>query len=340
MLTHETLEELWQSRPYRSLRQATPAITQDGLALGINCVLCKRSEDGGLAVDGAEGRIMAMLSLAYGHLVPIALLDHVRNASKALTKGEETIANIHLSFAALPPIENSERVLKLLFQAEQLMDDGLDSGELLEGLGLLPEGTAAVDWRAFVKSYHEDQPRDKNGRWTDGTGAATQVADNRPVNTANDAQATDHAKGVTVTRGPDGSTIVSNYQSATAIAGKGEYRGECVSLVRELGNLPPTWEWRAGTAIKGPGDPPLAEGTIIATMDETGRYPQDGTPKHAAVFMGYVSDKKGIGMKIYDQYRIGYNREGIKPPRERTIYFDNAAKKQNNAYSYSVITTK
>lgn len=97
--------------------------------------------------------------------------------------------------------------------------------------------------------------------------------------------------------------------------------------------MPATKDWRAGDAITGYGDPPLQPGTVIATMDENGRYPgPDVEHKHACIFMGYDSWKGQKGMWVYDQY-IG------KPPGRRFIAFNKSKGVSDNAYKYSVVKT-
>ena len=58
-------------------------------------------------------------------------------------------------------MEDDERRLTLLFQVEQLLDDGRDAGELLAG------ATAEQWWRFVKANFDPDEPRDDHGRWTD-----------------------------------------------------------------------------------------------------------------------------------------------------------------------------
>lgn len=147
--------------------------------------------------------------------------------------------------------------------------------------------------------------------------------------------------GATVTHQPGGDWVVSNYERVTAIASDpaGGYYGECVALVKQLTGMPETAKWRAGDAITGYGDPPLQPGTVIATMDKNGRYPQGNAPKHAAVFIQYAELDGKKGMYVYDQYKSKKIKGGVKAPGRRFVAFDNNKETVNNAYSYSVVTT-
>lgn len=147
--------------------------------------------------------------------------------------------------------------------------------------------------------------------------------------------------GVSVTHQPGGDWVVSNYEQVIAIASDpaGGYYGQCVALVKQLTGMPATRDWRAEDAITGYGAPPLQPGTVIATMDENGRYAQGNVPKHAAVFVKYEMRGNQAGMVIYDQYK---NKDGtIKPPGARWIAFTgNKKHPQNDAGAYSVVTAR
>ena len=121
-----------------------------------------------LEIDGQEGRILALLSLAYGKLIHPDVIRHFRNAARALAKGERCLAAIHLCHAGLPRFEGDEKRLKLMFQAEQLLDDGMGAGDLLKGLDMLPTNVSGERWWTFIKAnFNPDEPRDDHGRWTD-----------------------------------------------------------------------------------------------------------------------------------------------------------------------------
>ncbi|MEO5338377.1 MAG: BPSL0067 family protein, partial [Magnetospirillum sp. WYHS-4] len=118
---------------------------------------------------------------------------------------------------------------------------------------------------------------------------------------------------------------------------------ECVALVKkaipEIGN---TAEWRAGTSIKGPGDPPLEKGTAIATFGKDGTY---GTAqgKHAALYLRDEERNGEKGIVVLDQWAernadpaTGQRRRLPKSASERFIPYAGHGG-INDAFSYSVI---
>ena len=98
---------------------------------------------------------------------------------------------------------------------------------------------------------------------------------------------------------------ISNGKSYPALDENGDGKTYCAELLKHpmFFGAAPTWEWRAGRPIVPGMD--IQPGTAIATFDEkTGRYPK-GDAKHAAIFIGFDPDGKGI--LVLDQYMPGKN---------------------------------
>lgn len=82
MISSDPLRRAWESRACCSPIYDTPTMTADGLVLGAGTVLAKGTlDDGyapGLARDGAQERILALLSVAYGRAASPAALGNIR----------------------------------------------------------------------------------------------------------------------------------------------------------------------------------------------------------------------------------------------------------------------
>ena len=74
--------------------------------------------------------------------------------------------------------------------------------------------------------------------------------------------------------------------------GKGNYKGECVSLVKKyVPTLPQTSKWKMGGAVRGKK---VAEGTVIATFLDDKNY-----KGHAAFYISQDVD----GITVVEQYK-------------------------------------
>ncbi|CAA7620412.1 BPSL0067 family protein [Magnetospirillum sp. UT-4] len=108
---------------------------------------------------------------------------------------------------------------------------------------------------------------------------------------------------------------------------------QCVAMVKyavpELQGIRAS-DWKEGEKIKGPGDPPLKEGTALATF-ENGKYQNRATGNHAVVFEKYGEKGGQKGMWVVDQW------DG-RPPNSSFIHFDNpSGGRIRQAGNYSVI---
>ncbi|MGP0059143.1 MAG: hypothetical protein ACLPID_07645 [Beijerinckiaceae bacterium] len=158
-------------RPYRFAIVMTDA----RLVLGADTILARmgvtRSGAKSLAIDADRERLFALLSVAYWCRIPRDIIKNFENAAEQWQRGEKVLAQIHLSFARLPRLENAIDVYRL-YLAGSLLDDGLPPGKMLKELGL--DRTA----RKLVK-FDPNQPRvpagsgRQSGQWTKGEEAAS-----------------------------------------------------------------------------------------------------------------------------------------------------------------------
>jgi hypothetical protein len=105
--------------------------------------------------------------------------------------------------------------------------------------------------------------------------------------------------------------------------GKGNYKGECVSLVKKYVNPQPTSKWKMGVLVRGNNN--IKEGTVIATFFDGKSY-----KGHAAF---YVS-QDGDGIIVVDQY------QGLQKIQKRKIRFKGKADAKdgvNDGDSYYVV---
>src|SRR5688572_12282694 len=73
--------------------------------------------------------------------------------------------------------------------------------------------------------------------------------------------------------------------------------GQCVRFVQICASVPHTSSWKAGAKVRG--DINLPRGTAIATFDANGRYPNNASGNHAAIYDG--QDDGGIW--VWDQWK-------------------------------------
>ncbi|MCK9193886.1 MAG: BPSL0067 family protein [Nevskia sp.] len=105
---------------------------------------------------------------------------------------------------------------------------------------------------------------------------------------------------------------------------------QCVALIKQYTNAPPTAMWKEGKSVKG--NLHLAKGTAIATF-VSGKYPNHGTGNHAAF---YIS-QDAIGVWVIDQWSTS------KTIQSRRLTFKGKGKEgdfvnpSNNGDAFSVI---
>ena len=145
-------------------------LCEKGVVLGNGTVIAGLAdlpdERTGIAVEGSEGRILALLSVARDGLAPPRAIRQFTSASQALARGETSLAAIMLCHIGQPRLLHPD-LAKALSLAANAIDKGVLPYDLLKGRGLLPADMGYGAWEKFAK-YSEDQPREANGRWGSG----------------------------------------------------------------------------------------------------------------------------------------------------------------------------
>lgn len=74
--------------------------------------------------------------------------------------------------------------------------------------------------------------------------------------------------------------------------------GHCVRFLQVAAGVPHTSQWRSGALVRG-ADPPVPQGTCIATFHTDGSYENDVAGKsHAAILIASQTD----GLLVWDQW--------------------------------------
>ena len=108
--------------------------------------------------------------MAFACAISSQILDVLGKAGALWKDGERFRAQMHLSYARLPPL--TEEQAFALCAADELLKEGMTPRALMKGLGLDP---AALDG---LEKYNPDQPRvpagsgRASGRWGSGGGAS------------------------------------------------------------------------------------------------------------------------------------------------------------------------
>jgi|OpeIllAssembly_1097287.scaffolds.fasta_scaffold128219_2 hypothetical protein len=117
----------------------------------------------------------------------------------------------------------------------------------------------------------------------------------------------------------DGSTKFANE--------KGNF--ECVALVQQTAKAPHTSTWVQGKRVMDCAPGEIALGTVIATFDETGKYPL--TQRHAAIYENHDA----TGINVVDQW----NSQAMA--KRRKIRLKNLpARDINDAKWYYIVQTE
>ncbi|MGH6837159.1 MAG: hypothetical protein ACREC9_16875 [Methylocella sp.] len=172
----QELLQKWDARA-RVLRRRME-ITSEGLTLGAGTVLAGMARDGRdapkVALDN-EPRAMALLATAYKWPVGACVLSKLRRACDLWNEGEKVLAQIHLSYASLPPC-GPDQALRL-FVADELIEAGATPAALMQAQGFDP---APLD--LLKANFNPAQPRwpagsgRESGEWSGGDATITPVA--------------------------------------------------------------------------------------------------------------------------------------------------------------------
>ncbi|WP_432382312.1 BPSL0067 family protein [Duganella sp. P38] len=108
-------------------------------------------------------------------------------------------------------------------------------------------------------------------------------------------------------------------------------RGDCVELVQQFTQVGWTGKWRPWVSVLDAGF--IRTGTVIATFDKNGRYPNKASGNHAAFFVGMGPLDSHTGRPAYilvmDQWKLKRNIH------ERKIYSRGRSKAEGNIYDDS-----
>jgi len=160
-------------------------LTDQGVVLGKGTVIAALDDraDGSTGLVIEEDRIVALLAVASGTVSAAGpVVRQFACASRALAKGDPTLAAIALAQLGQPPLEHSG-FAKALSLAADALGRGTDPVALLKGLGMVAEGehwekamVATHDASYHAKSighFNPTEPRvpehsPGGGQWTNG----------------------------------------------------------------------------------------------------------------------------------------------------------------------------
>jgi hypothetical protein len=161
--TIAALKESWAVKTRRSSFHPFATWTREGPRLGAATLLARKGA-------GEEGRLLALLSIAYSFAVSANTLKHLAWAEREFDRGDFAKSAMHVSLTGLPPLSGSEAARRLHIAAG-ILDHGF-----LTPLGLLKAcGFDCAEIESLAKSYNPDEPRvpkgnPDGGQWTrDGT---------------------------------------------------------------------------------------------------------------------------------------------------------------------------
>jgi hypothetical protein len=191
-------------------------LTGRGLVLGAGTLLAKL-DDNALPIDADQERIWTLLSVAYGHGVPLAVLGSLRRVAKHWQGGDKSLAAIQLAQMGLPDI--GEDAAYRLSLAAELIGAGFAPRELARELGFDPP--AGLN----KYNYNPDEARVPagsgygSGFWTKGGAVGPPLTEGRSAGTGRGASSRklNRVHGVpkdaiVVTR-PDGTAIDDPYST-------------------------------------------------------------------------------------------------------------------------------
>jgi hypothetical protein len=166
---YKQLREEWHTRESAVLIRVAMTFAPEGLVLGAGTVLVPADGIRGLkSLQGQEQRILALLSAAHGKAVPPSVLGNIERARKAWSKGDHSLAYIHLAHARLQAPEDARSAACRLFIADSAISAGVSPRAIFQALKI---GNSYIDF--VEKAYNPDEPRipagsgRTSGEWTD-----------------------------------------------------------------------------------------------------------------------------------------------------------------------------
>jgi hypothetical protein len=116
-------------------------LCEKGVILGEGTVIAPLTDLSGgrigLAIEGREADILAMLSIARGELAPATAVDRLQSVSRALQRGEKALAEVGLALIGQPVLSDRAAAAPLSKAAAGLCS-GADPCAVLKAHGLAP----------------------------------------------------------------------------------------------------------------------------------------------------------------------------------------------------------
>ena len=169
------LENRWRQATHRSMHHS-PTITAEGLVLGYETFLIRRSNQSFALADDAE-RALCLLAILNRRPCSKTVLAAIDRAFTCWERGDKGLAHIHLAMVKLGRLDGVEDARRL-FLAESLLDAGMSASDL----------AAAVDLGLDLPlhKYDQDEPRNPahttgGGQWTKNPGAGKSRAFQKPI---------------------------------------------------------------------------------------------------------------------------------------------------------------
>jgi len=173
---------------YRDTHRAL-TFTKRGLEIGNGTVVVKYTRDDWnrriLCIDGQEELILVLLSVAWDQPMPDGIIEHFHSASRAFSKGELSLAHIHLAYTGLQPLEADEETLRLLFMAEGFLRAGVPGNEIRKAWGLgkstafpQPRWTTSRRLRKENKNHYPGGMGQQSGEFAPKDGTSGQYGEN------------------------------------------------------------------------------------------------------------------------------------------------------------------
>ncbi|HEY1978672.1 MAG TPA: hypothetical protein VGH13_01185 [Xanthobacteraceae bacterium] len=162
-MLEKQLRQEWRAREH------TVPISQDlrfapkGLVLGAGTVVVAAEA----LQEAQQGRVLALLSAAYGRPIEPRVLGNIERAMKCWRDGDDCLAYIHLAHAGLWQLQEPYEASRRLFVADEIMKTGISPRAIFEALGFDAAYVNRVE-----KLYNSDEPRvpagsgKTSGQWT------------------------------------------------------------------------------------------------------------------------------------------------------------------------------
>ncbi len=158
----EQLRKAWRVREAAPV-DAVLRFEAAGLILGAGTLMARAGGERDTQ-DADDDRLLALLSVAYGHERAIQSQGHIKAAAARWSHGDQTRAQLHVALARLGPLRRPREDARRLFMADGLMRGGVSPMAILQATG------------AEVAKYRPDQPRVPagnsilSGRWAPAAG--------------------------------------------------------------------------------------------------------------------------------------------------------------------------